>query len=59
MVQPRIVALTVNDVGEILQIGRNKSYELFKRDDFPSFNLGRQLRVYELDFVEWLNKQKD
>ena len=59
MEQQRIVVLTVDDVGRILQIGRSKAYELFRINSFPSFYLGRQLRVNEADFLEWLNNQRD
>lgn len=57
MEQPRIVVLTVDDVGRILQIGRNKSYELFRSNGFSSFYVGRQLRVTEVDLIKWLSSQ--
>jgi excisionase family DNA binding protein len=57
MEQRNIAVLTVEDVSKILQIGRSKTYELFRSNGFPSFYLGRQLRVYEVDFLSWLSSQ--
>ena len=57
MKQPGINVLTVVQVGGILQIGRNKAYELFRSDGFPSFYVGRQLRVTEVDLIKWLSSQ--
>lgn len=52
-----INVLTVNDIARIMKIGRNKAYEVFNMRDFPSFSIGRLLRVYESDFIRWLNEQ--
>ena len=57
MEQGNISVFKVEDVAKMLQVGRSKAYELFRSNDFPSFYLGRQLRVTKADFLEWLNSQ--
>lgn len=52
-----INVLTVKDIAKIMKIGRSKAYQIFKMIDFPSFYVGRLLRVYESDFLKWLNNQ--
>ncbi|MGD9678902.1 MAG: helix-turn-helix domain-containing protein [Vulcanibacillus sp.] len=49
--------LTVEDVSQILKIGRNKAYELFNIEGFPSFKVGKLLRISESDFKDWISKQ--
>ena len=49
--------LTVDDISRIMKIGRSKAYQVFKMIDFPSFYVGRLLRVHESDFIKWLNEQ--
>lgn len=49
--------LTVEDVAKIMKIGRSKAYEIFNIKWFPTFKVGRLLRVTEPDFKEWINKQ--
>ena len=49
--------LTVTEVGERLKVGRNTAYELFNQRDFPSFRLGKNLRITESNFEEWLKNQ--
>lgn len=57
MEQRNINVFTVDDVAQILQVGRSKAYEIFKREDFPSFYVGRHLRVAEIDLIKWLSNQ--
>lgn len=49
--------LTVNEVGQRLKVGRNTAYELFNQRDFPSFRIGKNLRITEAAFEEWLKNQ--
>jgi excisionase family DNA binding protein len=49
--------LTVNEVGQRLKVGRNTAYELFNQRDFPSFRIGKSLRITEAAFEEWLKNQ--
>jgi|LSQX01.3.fsa_nt_gb excisionase family DNA binding protein len=57
MEQIKVNVYTVQDVSKILQIGRSKAYELFRREDFPAKLVGRQLRVTEVDLIKWLSSQ--
>ena len=45
--------LTVNDVSKDLGIGINSAYDLFKRDDFPSIEIGKQKTVTLLAYLLW------
>ena len=44
--------LTVNDVMNILHIGRNKTYELLRSKVIPSIRIGKK---YVLQKIWWLN----
>ena len=49
--------LTPKDVMGILQLSKNTVYALFNREDFPSVQIGKQLRVSKEDFEEYMKKQ--
>jgi len=49
--------LTIEEVQQILRIGKNSAYDLCKREDFPCVKIGRSYRVPKKDFEEWLSKQ--
>ncbi|MCR4647977.1 MAG: helix-turn-helix domain-containing protein [Lachnospiraceae bacterium] len=51
-----IKVLTVKDVCEILHIGRDKAYALFKSEGFPSICLGGRYFVTEASFINWLHQ---
>ncbi len=51
--------ITVMDVAKDLHIGRNKAYELFKRPDFPSINIGRSWKIMYLTYVIWKSNHID
>lgn len=46
--------LTVEDIGRILNIGRNKAYSLVKEDDFPKIRIGKQFRIPCDAFNNWI-----
>ena len=46
--------LTVKDVAEKLNIGKNKAYALMTARNFPSIRLGCTYRVFESDLYEYL-----
>lgn len=51
--------LTVNDVAKDLNIGINTAYDIFKRDDFPSIEIGKQKTITLLAYLLWkLEKHK-
>lgn len=49
--------LTIEEVQQILRIGKNSAYDLCKREDFPCVKIGRSYRVPKKEFEEWLSKQ--
>lgn len=53
-----VVILTVQDVKKLLKIGRNKTYEIFAREDFPAILLGRKYVVEQEAFKNWLQKRR-
>ena len=48
--------LTPKMVGEILHIGENKSYQLFKLAGFPCIQIGKQLLVEMDSLKDFLRK---
>lgn len=50
--------ITVKQVAEDLQIGENMAYEVFKRDDFPSINIGRKWKVCLISYILWKTKKR-
>jgi excisionase family DNA binding protein len=48
--------LTEKEVQEILKIGDRQTKALFRTKEFPSMKIGREYRVLEDKFVEWLNQ---
>lgn len=51
------VALTVPEVAEALGVGLSSAYQLIHRADFPSFRIGRSVRVSRARLNEWVEKQ--
>ena len=54
--------LSLYDIQKILNIGRNKAYELIRTNTIPSFKIGREWRVTKeaLDkYIESLNSSKN
>lgn len=47
---------TVEEVRQILKIGKNTAYSLVKEDGFPTIRIGKQIRIPCDDFNEWVNK---
>lgn len=50
--------LSVADLHEWLEIGRNKAYELVQSGELPSYRIGRQIRVRKQHVEEWLESQR-
>ena len=51
-------ALTVKEVGQILNLGNTKAYELVRSNVFPVIKIGRSIRIPFEPFNEWLNNSK-
>lgn len=55
MVQDNLpLVLTPGDVCKLLGISKNKTYEVFHSQGFPAFRAGKQLRVRQEKFWEWI-----
>ena len=50
--------LTVSEAAEWLQISKNKVYELVNRGELPSFRIGRAIRIFKDELVDFLRMQK-
>ena len=51
------VALTVPEVAEALGVGLSSAYQLIHRADFPSFRIGRSIRISRAKLAEWVEQQ--
>lgn len=49
------LVLTVTEAGEVLRIGRSKTYELIRCGKLRSIRIGKQIRVPREAIVELLN----
>lgn len=50
---------TVDEIQDILGIGRNSAYNLVKSGLFHSVHIGGNIRISKKSFDEWLDKQTD
>jgi len=48
--------LTVNNVAEVLGISRTGAYELVRRPDFPTLNIGKRIVVPKEEFARWVRE---
>ena len=51
--------LTVAEVAARLRVGKQRAYEIFNEQGFPSFRVGKFLRVKACDFDQWVEEQKN
>ena len=50
---------TVDEIQDILGIGRNSAYNLVKSGVFHSVRIGSSIRISKKSFDDWLDKQMD
>lgn len=53
------INLTVVDVAKDLKMGENLANQVFKRDDFPSVNIGKTKTVTLLAYLLWKMERKN
>ena len=53
------INLTVVDVAKDLNMGENLANQVFKRDDFPSVNIGKTKTVTLLAYLLWKMERKN
>ena len=51
--------LTVEDVAKDLKMGENLTNQLFKREDFPSVNIGKTKTVTLLAYLLWKMEKRN
>ena len=51
--------LTHKDIQEILQLNNRQARALMRTKGFPSIKIGREYRVEEDSFTEWVGKTKE
>ena len=49
--------LTIDELCEILKIGRNRAYKLLETGEIKGFRLGRLWKISKLALQEYLKKQ--
>lgn len=52
------VNISVQDVAKDLKIGENMAYSIFKRDDFPSINIGRCWKICLISYILWKTQKR-
>ena len=57
-VQNPFINLTVQDVAKDLKIGENMAYTIFKREDFPSVNIGRCWKISLISYLLWKTQKR-
>jgi len=50
--------LTIEQVQELLKVGRTFAYSLTKSGELPTYRVGRLLRVRRRDVNRWLEQRK-
>jgi putative molybdopterin biosynthesis protein len=50
--------LTVEQVQELLKVGRTFAYSLVRSGELPSYRIGRLLRIRRRDVEQWLESQR-
>jgi excisionase family DNA binding protein len=52
-----IEILTVSDLATLLKISNPVAYDLVARSDFPSFKIGKSIRVSKSELTNWIVNQ--
>ncbi len=54
MQQEERVMIGVTEVMQMMGVGRDRAYEIIKRKEFPSIQVGRRYLVHKEVFEKWL-----
>lgn len=52
------INISVQDVAKDLKIGENMAYAIFKREDFPSVNIGRCWKICLISYILWKTQKR-
>ena len=58
-IQNPFINLTVHDIAKDLKIGENMSYTIFKREDFPSINIGKTKTISAIAYALWKLEKRE
>lgn len=50
-------AYKIDEIADILQIGKTSAYKLIKKDCFRTVRIGNSIRISKQSFDEWLDNQ--
>lgn len=51
------LALSADDVAQVLGISRAKAYELMHSKNFPTIKIGKRMSVPKDKLIEWIDRQ--
>ena len=54
---PLVEAITVDELASLLKISKPVAYELANSDGFPSFRIGKTIRIDKHGLYDWMSKQ--
>lgn len=54
---PSAQIITVEELAALLKVSKPTAYEFVRRKDFPSFRVGKSIRINKRCFEEWLSRQ--
>lgn len=57
MERTEVSLLTVDEMAQILRIGRSSAYELCRQKEFPIVRIGRSIRIPRRALYEWIEGQ--
>lgn len=49
--------LTIDDICEILQIGKNAAYNLLRTNELKSFRIGRSWKIPKASMIEYVTRK--
>jgi len=51
--------LSIEDVMEILGVGKNATYDLFRTGEIPAFRLKKRWKIPKKALIDYINKRYD
>ena len=54
---PLVEAITVDELASLLKVSKPVAYELANSEGFPSFRIGKNIRVDKRGLSDWMSKQ--
>ena len=55
---PLVEAITVDELASLLKVSKPVAYELANSEGFPSFRIGKAIRIDRYGLNEWISKQR-